>query len=312
MIRLGERRFKRNWEKSRRGGYLEDNEGVLSLVGGLMVGFIEELEGWRNAKGEGEAGHNARVVSKLAGMDSGTIAFISTKYIVAGLCGQLPVTTVARQIGEALEAEQFMAAAQQQDPGMIKTVNGQIKTRNITSKGRKRGFHKRVGKLRKLVFEAWTTADRVRVGEVMLHLLQKGSTVDGKLLFAVKTVKKAKSSERHFRVHPHVLEGLFDEALMAVAEPVLLPMVVKPVSWLATKGKGGYLNHRFDFIKPYTGAPREVKDEREAFHKAHNLEEAWQAVDAVQNTPVQGQHAGLGCDVRTLEAGQRLRLHRGP
>jgi DNA-directed RNA polymerase len=257
---------------------ISNSKAVLSLVRSVLDPLSGALREWLRDKLQARRGRRWRAVPFLASLDPDLVAFIAVKALLATFgrnrrtLGVGPaVQTVFNRIGGAVESEAMVESFAKAHPDLVDAVLGRLdkttshirhRRRVILSAAHKAGY----------VFPAWDEVTRVRVGAVLLEL------IEGYTGF-VSTHRTGRGMVRA-QLRPEATDALEHwHQYYELLQPRLVPCVVPPKPWVAGQSGGGYwtpvLGHKPLELTKATGKSR----------KGAVSETAIEAVNALQATP---------------------------
>jgi DNA-directed RNA polymerase len=254
---------------------ISNSSAVLSLVRSVLDPLSTALRGWLKEKLQARRGRRWRAVPFLAPLDPDLVAFIAVKALIATFgkktsLGSVAVQTLFNRIGGAVESEAMVVAFAKAHPDFVDAVLGRLDKTTSHIRHRRRVILSAANNVG-YVFPAWDEVTRVRVGAVLLELIE-GHT---ELVTVHRSARMVRAQLR-----PEAAAALERwHNYYELLQPRLVPCVVPPKPWALGQPGGGYwtpvLGHRPIGLVKATGKSR----------KGAVSETAIEAVNALQATP---------------------------
>lgn len=222
---------------------------------------------------QGKAVHKSAAAQYLIHIDSIQAAYIALRFAInAG--GGLPFSTLARQIGDAIQEHMEMVRMGQEHAGLYRKLAYQL-ARSTSAKHRL-GVLRHVREKYDLTRMGFSSKDLIQIGSKMLDLVLEATP----LFENCRRTRGRKDTPQFFSFNKETLEWLEKaHGKCELLSPIHLPMIVMPRPW-RTPFSGGYLTDALH--------PRLVRTRNRDYLNelgGVDLSEALSAVNAIQETP---------------------------
>ncbi len=276
MVADGVDRARRDYAAAlERGSLAETRAGIASMRGVIepVIQAVAEHMVACEAQGRGRT----PLLFQLCGaMDPAVLAYLTLRHAISEAGeGGCTLTSMAREVGRAVEIEGVVRSFNEADPAAVKVITQTLKRRG-TGGSRAAVVLRANAKQRGHDQEPWAHRHILLVGLSLIDLMV-GSTK----LFELYQTRRGKRPVSMIRLSAAALAWLADHTHKAgLLAPAYLPMVETPVPWTGLRGGGyrGTLGSRSPLTK------RSFKGQTEALAQAP-LETVYAAVNAIQDTP---------------------------
>lgn len=254
------------------------------LLSGAIVPFADAIRAWCAEAAAKRAQRRAKAYEPIAALRPETVAFLATRVVLDGIGLTTPYARVCALVGGALEDELRFRWLEKNHPGLFRKLERQLgrchsydhKRTVIVYAMNKAGISARAEVAGQDVFVAWPDALRVKVGAVLVDILEKSTQ-----LVELVPLRRGRRLENCLQATAKTIEwirGFTDYA--ELLDPVWLPMVEPPAPWSAPTG-GGY---KGDTLPSLPLVKRASADYLGAVLPAHPMPEVYAAINALQNT----------------------------
>jgi len=229
---LGKSRYEKarlsNGDSGTKPGF-EQTRAVLPLLAKAIGEFVEV------AAKPGRAGRKHTALPYLLHVEPEQAAYLTIRYVLDAAATGKALSTIAREVGEAIQDHLNILALSDQAPGLYRKVMEQLKT--STAARHRMGVLRHVAKKYKIETLSWSIKDKVTLGVKLIELLEASTT-----LIEVREVRTSPTRSRvRVRFTPEAQEWFTNRHdLFAEFAPVHMPMVVPPRNW-TSPFHGGYL-----------------------------------------------------------------------
>lgn len=306
MTDEGVARYRKTVEDAKRRGAESGTAYGQRLLSASIIPFADRIKTWLAENSKARAGRRIAAVGPLSQIDPHTAAFIATRVALDGIGLAQNYGPICERLGCGLEDEVRFAWLAKHHAGLFKKLERQLsichnydhKRAVIVHAMRKAGISVSAGEKKEGVFEPWPKALRVKVGALLLHLLEESTQ-----LVEVVTVRQGKKQRSIVQATAKTMEwirGFNDYA--EVLDPVWLPMVELPAPWEAPKG-GGYTG---DMLPALQLVKRASADYLANTLPAAVMPEVYAALNALQNTPWQINRRVYGVMQHLWDTGRKV------
>lgn len=246
----------------------------LALIKRSMLALTKGIEEWTTAASAGNARRNAGVVKYLAQFDADVAAFVTARQAINAMTKRLPLQRVALSISNMLEDCLTHDKLREKEPRMYDQLMRKIgKSHN---EGYRHVILRRQQKYAGVETIKWDISDRLKMGQVLLHLMQETTG-----MIEVVQVSGGKNDTPYLVLATPATQEWLDKAhsRCELLNPVYMPMVIQPRRWEGPF-KGGYLSKalRYSLVKT---ANRNYLEEM----KQWDMPKVYTAINALQDTP---------------------------
>ena len=231
------------------------------------------LEEYIDGVVNGKAVHKSAAAQYLLHIDPLQGAYIALRFAVNAGAG-LPLSTVARQIGDGIQEHLEMVAMARDHAGLHRKLTTQL-ARSTSAKHRL-GVLRHVREKYDLGRMGWSVKDRIQIGSRMIDLILAATPLFERGLRS----RGKQDTPQYFGFNAETMEWLEKaHGRCELLSPIHLPMIVPPRPW-RTPFSGGYLT---DALRPRLVRTRN----RDYLNELGgvDLTEALSAVNAIQETP---------------------------
>lgn len=255
------------------------------LLSGSIVPLAQGIRAWLDEHGKVKAGRAMAALKPLQQLSPEVAAFLTTRVVLDGIGLTKGYPSICVSIGSAVEDELRFQWLAKNHPGLFRKLERQLahchsydhKRTTIVWAMTKAGLSPRRGeKATESMFEPWPSTLRVKIGMVLLDLLQKTTG-----LAEVVTIRHGRRLENVVQATERTMEWIrgYNE-YAEVLDPVWLPMVEPPAPWVATEG-GGYTANS---LPPLTLVKRASDRYNDEILPKAVMSEVYSALNALQNT----------------------------
>ena len=242
------------------------------LIGHKIHVLAKAIDAWKEATLSGEASNRAIAIKLIKDVDSGKLAFLALRQIVAGISSDTPLSRVALAIGRAIEDEINLSEFRMQERDEYKKMLVGAKKR--TSDHNRRYYALKIVN-DYIEMDKWTDTERLHVGMKLIDLC-----IGSVGIVQIINVQCGRKTVKKVTALPEVLQWMKDRTdFLGELRPVYEPMVTRPKQW-TNPYDGGYLSSN---IKPLRLVKRGPKAYFDALAKA-DMPIVYAAVNAIQNT----------------------------
>ena len=242
------------------------------LIGYKIHEFAKAIDVWKSDAAAGKASNRAIAVKLVKDVDSGKLAFLALRQIIAGISSDTPLSRVALSIGRAIEDEINLSEFREKEQDEYKKM--MIGAKKRTSDHNRRYYALKITN-DYIEMDKWAEKERLHVGMKLIDLC-----ISSVGIVQIINVQCGKKTVKKVMALPEILQWMKERTdFLGGLRPVYEPMVVRPKNW-TTPYDGGYLSSD---IKPLRLVKRGSKAYFETLEKA-DMPVVYEAVNAIQNT----------------------------
>ena len=242
------------------------------LIGYKIHEFAKAIDVWKSDAAAGKASNRAIAVKLVKDVDSGKLAFLALRQIIAGISSDTPLSRVALSIGRAIEDEINLSEFREKEQDEYKKM--MIGAKKRTSDHNRRYYALKITN-DYIEMDKWAEKERLHVGMKLIDLC-----ISSVGIVQIINVQCGKKTVKKVTALPEILQWMKERTdFLGGLRPVYEPMVVRPKNW-TTPYDGGYLSSD---IKPLRLVKRGSKAYFETLEKA-DMPVVYEAVNAIQNT----------------------------
>ncbi len=242
------------------------------LIGYKIHEFAKAIDVWKSDAAAGKASNRAIAVKLVKDVDSGKLAFLALRQIIAGISSDTPLSRVALSIGRAIEDEINLSEFREKEQDEYKKM--MIGAKKRTSDHNRRYYALTITN-GYIEMDKWAEKERLHVGMKLIDLC-----ISSVGIVQIINVQCGKKTVKKVTALPEILQWMKERTdFLGGLRPVYEPMVVRPKNW-TTPYDGGYLSSD---IKPLRLVKRGSKAYFETLEKA-DMPVVYEAVNAIQNT----------------------------
>lgn len=261
-----------NREKNRESGTASVNR----LLNAHLMPMVNAIEKFKSEAKSGKAGKKHTAVRYLNTLEAEAIALITVRTVFDGLSSQKKLVTVSREISTLIQDEISYRNFEQADRIDHSYLVARVKDRNAAS--RRAVIHHNM-RAREIEIEDWPLGDELKVGSKLIDLMIESTST-----IRLGTVQYGeKKREKVIVPTPEVMDWLKEEdSRCSLMTPTYLPCVIPPKPW-TSPFDGGYWTarvRRLRLMKGYSVTKEYLEELAE-----HDLDNVYDAINAMQNTP---------------------------
>ena len=253
----------------------------LTLIKRGIDSVQEGIDAYLEKAKAGGKGRKATAAKLILNMDTSVIAFLTLRKMVDNLSREMPLQSFALTIANEIMFEAKLQNLKEQDTQRWNLTKYYLQH----SQGRKyktNVLNYAIGKSLYANFEPWPNADRIQLGTRLVEIVCETTG-----LFSIKQDAAKAGKQGFYRVHASdkVLEWVTKHNAHAeLMNPDYYPMLIPPKPWQSV-WEGGYW-----FQNPMLSTPMVKTRDKEylaaldVLIRGHHVEEARQAVNALQAT----------------------------
>lgn len=284
MIGRGVDRFRRHWDADVNRGDVSRQDAVKEMIEYQIEPLAKAIDGVRGRALAGRAGRKSVIIAALSSLESEVLAFMTAKEVINGLTIKAAYGTTQRILGKAVNDQILCQKLAEQDETAIEWVERECKRRKINTRHHKERYMRKMAQHRGAKHRDWTAAERIQVGAALIELFVQATG-----LCEIGHVRTGKKTKAVLQARPALLEWIDRRNdILALLQPEMLPMVVRPRAWEADCTTGGYLEHKVPLVKGTEENPEHL-----AALRASDTSAVREAVGHMDRTPYTINHEVL-------------------
>lgn len=274
LVLQGADRFFKTTKSAEDQGRGSDTAYGNRLLLNLVVPVAENIEEFVESP---RARKNGVYSKLLKGMDFNVVAYVTLKTILDSLHLGRPLNALSLDVGLRIEDELRFSAFKDMNAGYYNTLVKDFQRKNTKSYRHVRNVLAVTSKKQGLKWDGWSKEQRLRLGSLLIDCVLKSTDI-------IRLDKEYSRKKYTYRIvaTPEAIEWIagFNE-YSSLLHPYTKPCIIEPDEWTGMRN-GGYwsepMRHRTPFVKG-------LSKSEEAFVTDHDLNPAFEAVNAMQRTP---------------------------
>lgn len=294
----GIRRHQQDVQKKLDRGIASNTDGGVAIIRQVLSPVIDKVaETLATAETENPT-RRPELFRKAGYMDPGVLAYLTAKVVLDRAAANATLLRTALGIGSAIEDEQRLAAFEEQEPKLYRTLVRSMRQRGSSPEHARVVWSTSADKA-DVDIPRWSRREKVRVGLYLFDLFSEASGLAIRELVPVGTNR----FQWKVTLTPSAYEWLQDYNDKAgLLRPAYMPTVEPPVDWSATRGGGYHTSSLFSLPL----VKRTFRSHVEAL-KAADLSTVYAGLNAMQRTPWRVNTPVLDTMRRAWESGSPLR-----